>query len=223
MAIPRMEEDVEIISKLGDVPGSDDGLSPNQLKNKFDLAAIRIKSFVNDTLLPELDKLVDVNALVNSIIDKTLTISDKAADAKVTGDELKKKLDTAGGTMTGAIDMGGKKVTNLATPEADSDAANKSFVTAYADGKRLHGTVTLTASGWSAAAPYTQTVSVAGILATDRPHYGVVYAAGLETALAQKEAFALVDDLDTAAGSVTFTCFEDKPEVDLIIQLEVNR
>ena len=32
-----------------------------------------------------------------------------------------------------------------------------------------------------------------------------------------------VDDLDSAAGSVTFTCFEDKPGIDLTIQLEVNR
>ena len=62
-----------------------------------------------------------------------------------------------------------------------------------------------------------------GILATDTPHWSVVYSSAVATALAQKEAFAVVDDLDTAAGSVTFTCFEEKPLVELTVQMEVNR
>lgn len=93
----------------------------------------------------------------------------------------------------------------------------------YADSLRLLKTVTLPAGGWSAAAPYTQTVAVSGIRSTDTPHYGVVYSSAAATALAQKEAFAVVDDLDTANGSVTFTCFEEKPAVNLTVQMEVNR
>lgn len=34
------------------------------------------------------------------------------------------KLPTSGGTMTGPINMGSQKITNVATPSADSDAAN---------------------------------------------------------------------------------------------------
>ena len=93
----------------------------------------------------------------------------------------------------------------------------------YADGLRLLKTVTLAAGGWSASSPYKQTVAVEGILATDTPHWSVVYSSAVATALAQKEAFAVVDDLDTANGSVTFTCFEEKPAVNLTVQLEVNR
>ena len=93
----------------------------------------------------------------------------------------------------------------------------------YADSLHFYKDVLLPASGWSASAPYKQTIAVDSILSSDTPHYGVVYSNNTETALAQKEAFALVDDLDTADGSVTFTCFEEKPEVDLTIQMEVNR
>ena len=88
---------------------------------------------------------------------------------------------------------------------------------------QFNRTVNLPAANWSSSAPYTQTIQIDGILGTDRPHYGVVYAADQDLRLAQKEAFAMIDDLDTADGSVTFTCFEDKPGVDLTIQMEVNR
>ena len=125
-----------------------------------------------------------------------------------------------GMTMHGAINMNGQTLTGLNAPEADNDAATKKYAESYADSLHKNFTVTLTAAGWSEAAPYTQTIAVDGILETDRPHYGVVYS---ENATAQKEAFAMVDDLDTANGSLTFTCFEEKPEVDLTIQLEVNR
>jgi hypothetical protein len=147
--------------------------------------------------------------------------------AQSTADSAKETAEAAlprtGGKMTGALDMAGNKLTNVPDPEADGDAVNMGYVTSYADGRRLKATVSVTAAGWSAEAPYTQTVTVEGMLETDRPHYGVVYSADADTRLGEKEAFMLVDDLDSAAGSVTFTCFEDKPGIDLTIQLEVNR
>lgn len=154
------------------------------------------------------------------ITDKTLTIADNAADAAAVGAEIKKLLPKSGGTMTGAIAMGGNKVTGVGVPEDSGDAANKGYV----DGKHFLTTLALPAASWAGgAAPYTQTVAVGGILETDRPHYGVVYSGTAEEKAAQKEGFALVDDLDTADGSVTFVCFEEAPGVDLTVQLEVNR
>ena len=121
-------------------------------------------------------------------------------------------LPKAGGTMTGAL--------NVLDPTENAHAANKGYV----DGKRAVFTTTLTANDWEGdAAPYTQRIGIEGILSTDRPHYGAVYDEDQDTRLAQKEAFAMVDDLDTEDGVVIFTCFEDKPEVNIPIQLEVNR
>lgn len=91
---------------------------------------------------------------------------------------------------------------------------------AYADSKHMTAQITLAASKWSQTTPYTQSVSVSGILSTDKPHYGVVYSENRE---AEKEAFSAVDELDTADGSVTFTCFAEKPAADITIQMEVNR
>lgn len=117
---------------------------------------------------------------------------------------------------------------NNAKAHADSVAGNaennsKEYAKQYSDSKHLPASVTLLAAGWSANAPFTQTVEVEGILEDDRPHWGLVRSGDAAAKLAQKEAYALVDELETANGSVTFTCDEEKPEVDLTIQLEVNR
>jgi hypothetical protein len=129
-------------------------------------------------------------------------------------------LPKAGGTMTGAIDMGYQKITNLATPTDDADAANKSYVDGYVDGRRLSGSVTLTSSGWDSGV---QSKIMIGILGTDMPHWGVVYSSSATAREAEKEAFALVDVLETSSGRLTFRCFGDVPAVDLTVQWEVIR
>lgn len=153
-----------------------------------------------------------VSTVNNVIPDETGNVPLTAADVGA--------LAVSGGDMTGSINMNGQKIYGLNDPTDDTDAARK----AYVDGKHFLVTASLSAAGWVGdAAPYTQTVAVDGILATDTPHYGVVYSGTVEEKAAQKDGFALVDDLDTGVGSVTFACFEEKPTVDMTVQLEVNR
>lgn len=127
-------------------------------------------------------------------------------------------LPRAGGAMTGNISMGGNTVQGLKAPADGADAATKGYV----DGKRKTFTATV-GTGWTGSGPYTQTVAIAGILATDMPHVVPVYDADNTTAQAQREAWGCVSRGDAAAGGIQFTCFEDKPETAIPIQIEVMR
>lgn len=82
---------------------------------------------------------------------------------------------------------------------------------------------TLTSSSWSSTAPYTQTVSITGILSTDTPIVDVVLDANTSTAMTQISAWVCVSKIVTSNGSITATCLENKPTTDIPIQLKVVR
>lgn len=138
-----------------------------------------------------------------------------ADNAQTAADNAQNTADNAQNTADSAMTAAGNAHT--AAGNALTDAKN------YTDSKHMTATATLTASGWSSAAPFTQTVAVEGILETDQPHISPVYSTTLETAMSQKENWAMVCKAVTANGSITFTCFEDKPTVNIPVQMEVNR
>ena len=59
MKIPELSENLSIISQLGNNPGTDDGLSADELKAKFDEAVLIIQRYINQTLL------LNINASVS--------------------------------------------------------------------------------------------------------------------------------------------------------------
>jgi hypothetical protein len=111
MAIPKFLEDLNIISRIGDKPGSDSGLTTEQFKAKFDEGILKIQNYINERLIPGIEGSVSEEGLLQQIAEV-----------------LNRKLDKAGGVMTGNIDMNGQKITNLPAPIDDSDAATKGFV-----------------------------------------------------------------------------------------------
>ncbi len=138
-------------------------------------------------------------------------------------------LPVSGGDMTGGISMNGQPISGLNDPTEENQAARKGYVDAakeegkaYTDSKRKTWTATI-ATTWSGSGPYTQSVTVSGILASDMPHIMPVYSSDNATALAQKEAWACVSKAVTAENSITFACFEDKPAAEIPIQIEVMR
>ena len=87
-------------------------------------------------------------------------------------------------------------------------------------------TGTLTAAGWSgSAAPYTQTLTISGMQATDNPFLGPNYTStDVDTVKGQEEAFSLIGRIDSGAGTVTVYVYEDsKPEIDIPILIKVVR
>lgn len=84
-------------------------------------------------------------------------------------------------------------------------------------------TATLLASGWSNQAPYTQTVNISGILPTDTPIIDVVLSSTTSTAISQLESWGYVSQIETRNGSIFAVCLEEKPTVNIPIQLKLIR
>lgn len=109
-------------------------------------------------------------------------------------------------------------ITNLQTKDTEQDTAISKKAT----------TVTYTANidtTWTGiSAPYTKTVTVQGILATDNPIVDLV-PGGAPTAQKRlrAKAWSYVSEITTANNSITLTCYDKKPTTLFTIQLKVVR
>ena len=123
--------------------------------------------------------------------------------------------------LTYQLNFTGDQINNLLTRTNNLDT-ELNEIKAYADNKRKTWTATITTT-WSGSGPYTQSVDISGILASDMPHIVPVYSSDNATALAEQEAWFCISKAVAADNSITFTCFEDKPTTAIPIQIEVNR
>ena len=105
MAIKKFDTDLNIISKLSDYP-SEDSLETDAFKRKFDLGPNLLKEYINNVLIPALDQIVDVEALLNGILDPTLTKEDKAARAREVGLALNARKMDVGRILNDAQPLG---------------------------------------------------------------------------------------------------------------------
>ena len=84
-------------------------------------------------------------------------------------------------------------------------------------------TTVITADGWTGeAAPYTNTVTVNGLLAADTPIVDMIPSETYETAEAETEAYANIYRMVTADNQLTAYATE-KPTVDISIQIKAVR
>lgn len=86
-----------------------------------------------------------------------------------------------------------------------------------------HFTGTLLADGWTGtSAPFSQAITVSGILETDKPKVDVVVSSTYATAETEVEAWGYVYRIVTSQNGITVYATE-KPKVSLNIQMEVIR
>lgn len=83
-------------------------------------------------------------------------------------------------------------------------------------------TATLTSSGWSSSAPYSQTVTVNGILGTDNP-FADIDLSSASNASDAIEAWNFIGRITANNNSITAYCYEKKPTINLKVLLKVVR
>ena len=70
MAIPLFNVDVQNVSQLSDLPNAEQGLTAAQLKAVFDKAGVDIKTYINNTLVPN----------INTALAKAFTVTFPAGE-----------------------------------------------------------------------------------------------------------------------------------------------
>lgn len=84
----------------------------------------------------------------------------------------------------------------------------------------IDDTATLSASGWSDTAPYTQTVDAPRMAALYEPIVDIVLTGTAEDKAAQLEAWSSVSEIVTGEGTITAVCLEDRPDCNIQIRLK---
>ena len=127
-----------------------------------------------------------------------------------TSNSTKGITNASGGTATGGI--GTEQIANgaITSSKVNADARTKYFY------------VTIPTDWDGTAAPYSRSLAVDGILATDIPKVFFFAPADFADLEAQQEAFAMLYDVESANDTITFYA-KEKPEVPFTVMIEVNR
>lgn len=210
MAIPKFLEDLNIIARLGNKPSTDDGLSPEGFKSKFDEGVLKIQNYINNVLIPGIENSIDEDGLLSKI-----------------STALSGKLSLEGGGMRGPLNMNFEILSGIETPKNNDHAANKEYVDEAKKDAFDHANtdvteVVLLAANWTGDGPYVQTVTVPGLKDELRalvfPNYP--NDAAQDAALAEET--VKISKCKREGDQMTFTCREDKPTLDIPVIVEVH-
>ena len=105
------------------------------------------------------------------------------------------------------------------TGTAEFDGSSGIVITTEVSASKFY-TIILPASNWSDSAPYTQSVTVNGIVADDNPIVDINMSDTLDSS-ATLESWNLVDRISTTNGNIIAYCYNEKPTIDLSVNLMV--
>ena len=114
---------------VGTIMGS--GLTYNDAGDTIvvDTSVIATRAFATDAVSTAVSDLVSASpSTLNTLNELATALGNDASFATTVTNSLGTKLSLSGGTMSGNISLGDNKVTNLAAPVADNDAARKIYV-----------------------------------------------------------------------------------------------
>lgn len=167
------------------------------------------------------------------VIDNTLTTRGAAADAKAAGDKInavqgkfdthKENKENPHGVTKTQVGLGNVDNTsdeNKPVSKA-TQAAIDSIMRDKAETETYKGT--FLSSGWSSSAPYTQAITVEGVLSTDYPFVDIDLS-DVSDAVSVIEGWKLVGRCTVSAdNNVIAYCYEEAPAVDIPIVFKVVR
>ena len=186
MSIPKLNNDLNIIQKLSDLPNSSDGLTAQELKAKFDEGANMIQNWINDDLVPALTsenipftptEAVDEKTIQEAIVNVQEQVRNASTGTIVNGAVTKEKLSADVQNRS----YGGRVWVSLDEPSAEHNTAagfpigqlwlrpgvtvaNKkgSWTATSGTASETEGIVTMTGDGTYTTATFTNNMADAG-------------------------------------------------------------
>ena len=190
-------EDVTVYEETGDVFGAADINATNEAVNKNTTNKVNIADIINN--------------LTSTDSDKPLA----ASQGKVLNDSFKKDIEEVKTNHKKDIE---EVKTNHKKDIEEVKTNHKKDIAAIKGLKYA----TFTTGGWSASAPFFQTVSVSGITADDTPVISLYIPSGTSAAIAkaQAKAWGYVDRGVTGAGNLTLYCLGTKPTANFQVMIK---
>lgn len=126
MALTKVSKNMAIIAALSDLPNATDGLTPAQLKAKFDEGGDSLKDYINNTLIPSLEAIADGNSGADNI--GATPIGESPSTVQGILEWLKGQIDS---TVLGQIPDGSITDVKLSDSETEIKARFSAHKTNY--------------------------------------------------------------------------------------------
>ena len=169
-----------------------------------------------------------LNTLQTTVNNLSTTVQGKASTTEV-NDALDLKADKTdikdptwgeiGGNLADQTDLGNALATKATTADVETAFAQLMPVINGKATAKSWDDIEIPVSGWSASAPYTQTVTVNGMLATYNPDADIKFTDNT-TIETEESYYSCVKRITTGSNSITLVCPSEKPAGTFHIKLK---